>query len=78
MTDQTHRYFWKLSIIIMLLITATDGLLGPRVIFIGLMMIGPCCVLFSARRISPAQAGGIAVGLSLLLALPDGIWAITA
>ena len=58
----------------MLLITAADALLGPRVILIGLLLVGPCCALFSARPVSTAQAGAIAVGLALLLALPDGIW----
>lgn len=63
-----------LSIALMLLITATDALLGPRIILIGLLMVGPCCALFSGRRSSTALAGTTAVGLALLLALPDGIW----
>jgi hypothetical protein len=67
-----------LSIVIMLLITAADAYLGSRVILIGLLIVGPCCALFSARRVSTAQAGGIAVGLAFLLALPDGIWATAA
>lgn len=68
------KYVWRLSVAIMLVITAADALLGPRVILIGLLMVGPCCALFSARRVLTAQAGVIAVGLALLLALPDGIW----
>lgn len=62
----------------MLLIAAADALLGSRVILIGLLIVGPCCALFSARRISTAQAGVMAVGLALLLALPDGIWGTVA
>jgi len=62
----------------MLLIAATDSLLGPRVILIGLLIIGPCCALLDGRRASAGQAGAIAVGLSLVLALPDGIWGTTA
>ena len=42
-TDGTHRLFWRLSVAIMLLITAADAFLGSRVILIGLLMIGPCC-----------------------------------
>ena len=68
------KYAWRLSVAMMLLITTADALLGPRVILIGLLLVGPCCALFSARRVSTAQAGAIAVGLALLLALPDGIW----
>ena len=37
-------------------------------------MVGPCCALLSARRDSTAFAGIVAIGLALLLALPDGIW----
>ena len=68
------KYAWRLSLAIMFLITAADALLGPRVILIGLLIVGPCCALFSARRVATAQAGALAVGLALLLALPDGIW----
>ena len=72
------KYVWRLSVAIMLLITAADAILGPRIILIGLLMIGPCCALISARRVSTAQIGAMAVGLSLLLALPDGIWGTAA
>ena len=52
----------------------------PRntVILISLLMVGPCCALFSTLRVSTVRAGGIAVGLALLLAIPDGIWGTTA
>ena len=72
------KAIWRLSVVLMLLIAAADTVLGSRVILISLLMVGPCCALFSARRVSTAQAGGIAVGLALLLALPDAIWGTTA
>jgi hypothetical protein len=78
MAERPGRFFLRLSIVIMLLITAADSLLGSRVTLITLLMVGPCCALFSAKRVSTAQAGGIAVGLALLLAFPDGIWGTTA
>ena len=78
MVERSNRFFWRLSVAIMLLITATDVLLGPRVILIALLMVGPCCALFGARRSSAGRAGAIAVGLALLLALPDGIWGTLA
>lgn len=62
----------------MLLVAAVDSLLGSRIILIGLLIMGPCCALFSAKRVSTAWAGAVAVGLGFLLALPDGIWATTA
>lgn len=77
-TERTHRFFWRLSVAIMFVITTVDALLGPRIILIGLLMVGPCCALFSARRVSTAQAGAVAVGLALVLALPDGIWGTVA
>jgi hypothetical protein len=69
---------WRLSILISLLIAATDALLGRRVILIGLLIAVPCCALFTARWVQTARAGGVAVGLALLLAIPDGIWGTTA
>jgi hypothetical protein len=77
-SERARRFFWWLIVTLMLLITATDAVLGSRIILISLLMVGPCCALFSARRMSTAQAGAIAVGLAILLALPDGIWATTA
>jgi hypothetical protein len=73
-TERTRRFFWRLSVAIMLVITTADALLGSRIILIGLLMVGPCCALLSARRDSTAQVGAIAVGLALVLAVPDGIW----
>lgn len=72
------KTIWRLSVVLMLLIAGADTILGSRVILIGLLMAGPCGALFSARRVSTAQAGAIAVGLALVLALPDGIWGTTA
>jgi len=51
---------------------------GHRVILIGLLIAGPCCALLSARWIRSAQAGVIAVGLAIALAIPDGIWGTSA
>jgi hypothetical protein len=76
--ERTNRFFWRLSVAIMLLVTAADALFGPRVILIALLMVGPCCALFGARRSSAGWAGAIAVGLAFLLALPDGIWGTAA
>ena len=45
------KYAWRSSVAIILLITAADALLGPRVLLIGLLLVGPGCVLFSARRV---------------------------
>jgi hypothetical protein len=75
--ERTRRLFWRFSVALMLLVATADSLLGSRIILIGLLMMGPCCALFSARRVSTAWAGAVAVGLAFVLALPDGIWATT-
>ena len=57
------------------LVAAVDALSGNRVILIGLLIIGPCCVLLSGRWVPTALAAGWAVSLAVLLGVPDGIWA---
>jgi hypothetical protein len=69
---------WRLSILISLLIAATDALLGKRIILIGLLIAVPCCALFTARWVQTARAGAVAVVLAVLLAIPDGIWGTAA
>ena len=69
-TERTHRFFWWLSVAIVLCHRRCGRLPGSRIILIGLLIIGPCCALFSARRVSVAQIGGLAVGLALLSPLP--------
>lgn len=51
-----------------------DALL-PGVILIGLLVIGPCCALFSGRWRTTAVAGVWSVLLGVVVAIPDGIWA---
>ncbi len=73
-SPRTSRHFWRLSIVLTLVIAATDAVLGSRVILIGLLIVGPCCALFTAQRACAAQVCALAVVLALVLALPDGIW----
>jgi membrane-bound ClpP family serine protease len=71
---RTSRRFWRIGIALSLLVAVTDAALGPRFILIGLLIVGPCCALFTAQRAQAAQVGAVAVLLALALALPDGIW----
>lgn len=68
------RRFWRISIVLTLLVAVTDAALGPRFILIGLLIVGPCCALFTAQRARAAGVGAVAVLLALVLAFPDGIW----
>ena len=49
-------------------------MLGHRVILIGLLIIGPCCVLLTGRWVLTGLAGLWVTGLAVALGLPDGIW----
>lgn len=50
----------------------------PGPILIGLLIIGPCCALFTGRWQATALAGLWAVSLAALVGVPDGIWATAA
>ena len=78
MTVRRSRYLWRISIGLTLSIAVIDAALGTRFLLIGLLMVGPCCALFTAQRARVAEVGAVAVGLALVLAFPDGIWATSA
>lgn len=53
---------------------AIDAMLGNRVILIGLLIVGPCCVVMTGRWVPTALTGLWVIGLAVVLGLPDGIW----
>jgi hypothetical protein len=55
-----------------------DARLGHRVILIGLLIIGPCCAVLTGRWSRTALTGTWAVGLAVVLGLPDRIWGTAA
>jgi hypothetical protein len=59
------------------LVAALDVFL-PGPILIGLLIIGPCCALFTGRWQATAAAGLWAVSLAAAVGVPDGIWATAA
>jgi cation:H+ antiporter len=65
---------WILGLALCLIVTVTDAGLGPRVVLIGLLVIGPCCVLLTGRWVPTGLTGLWAIGLATVVALPDGIW----
>ncbi len=69
---------WMLGMASTTLVAAGDALLGNHVILIGLLVVGPCCALLTGRWQPTALAAGWAVGLAVLLGVPDGIWATQA
>jgi cation:H+ antiporter len=68
-----HR-LWALGVALSAVVAIADALLGSRVILIGLVVVGPCCVLLTGRWIPTAITAVWAVGLAVFLGLPDGIW----
>jgi hypothetical protein len=65
---------WVLGLAGSLVVAAVDAALGNRVILIGLLIIGPCCVLLTGRWIPTALTALWVISLAVLLGLPDGIW----
>ena len=53
---------------------AIDALLGNRAALIGLLIVGPCCVVLTGRWVPTALTGLWVIGLAVVLGLPDGIW----
>jgi hypothetical protein len=56
---------------------AFDAALGPNLVLIGLLIVGPCSALLSGRLVPTAAMGAAAIGLAVVLGLPDGIWGMT-
>lgn len=65
---------WLLSLVLCAIVAAVDAILGRHVILIGLLIVGPCCAVFTGRWTRVALAGAWAVGLAVVLGAPDGIW----
>ncbi|MGO8882616.1 MAG: sodium:calcium antiporter [Streptosporangiaceae bacterium] len=68
------KRFWYLGVEVSFAVAVIDAVLGHRVILIGLLIIGPCCVLLTGRWVLTGLAGLWVTGLAVALGLPDGIW----
>ena len=66
---------WALSLLLPVLVASVDAALGPVVVLIGLLIVGPCSALLTGRWVRTALTGLWAVSLAVVLGLPDGIWA---
>jgi cation:H+ antiporter len=66
---------WKLSFILCSAVAACDAASGPRLILIGLLIVGPCCALLTGRWALTATASCFALGLGVVLGAPDQIFA---
>jgi hypothetical protein len=55
-------------------VTLVDAALGGRVVLMGLLIVGPCCVVLTGRWAPTALTGVWVISLAVLLGVPDGIW----
>ncbi len=68
---------WGLSLLLSALAAGIDGAAG-HVVLVGLVITGPCCALLTGRWVPTALTGIWAIGLAIILGIPDGIWATSA
>jgi hypothetical protein len=69
---------WWLAFILTSIIAATDVILTNHIILIPLLAAGPFCGLLTGRWTKTATAGLWAIGLAVLLGIPDAIWGTRA
>jgi hypothetical protein len=69
---------WVLSFVLCAVVAAVDALLGHQLVLIGLLIVGPCCAVLTGRWSRTALTGAWAVGLAVVLGLPDRIWGTAA
>jgi len=66
---------WGLSFLLCAAIAVCDAASGPHLVLVGLLIAGPCCALLTARWVPTAVASGFALGLAVLVSIPDQIFA---
>jgi hypothetical protein len=68
------RRLWVLGLALSAAVAAADAALGSRLVLIGLLIVGPCCVLLTGRWVPTGLTGLCAAGLAVILGVPDRIW----
>ncbi|HTP17054.1 MAG TPA: hypothetical protein VMK13_14625, partial [Streptosporangiaceae bacterium] len=68
------RRLWILGQALSVMVAVTDAGLGHRVVLVGLLIVGPCCVLLTGLWLPTGLTGLWVIGLAAVLGLPDGIW----
>lgn len=63
-----------LGSVLVVAIAAVDALLGPRVILLELLIVGPCCGVRTHRAVLTAALGLFTLVCSVAVAVPDAIW----
>ena len=68
------RKVWILGLAASFIVAAIDAALGNRAVLIGLLIVGPCCVVLTGRWVPTALTGVCVISLAVALGFPDGIW----
>ena len=74
LSEPSAVLLWQLGIASSSVAAVVDAWTGRRIVLSGFVLIGPYCVALSGRWLRTAVAGGWAVLLVVVLAVPDGIW----
>ncbi len=73
--DRWSTYqLWALGPVLASGIAITDFFTGPRIVLIGLLVVGPAHVMLTGRWIWTALASAWVVGLAVALGAHDHIW----
>jgi hypothetical protein len=68
------RKLWVLGLTASVIVAVIDAALGNRAILIGLLIVGPCCVVLTGRWVPTGLTGMWVTALAVVLGFPDGIW----
>jgi len=68
---------WKIALISSSAVAACDAATGPHLVLIGVLAIGPCCALLTARWQLAATGTCYALALGTVLGVPDHVFATT-
>lgn len=68
------RRVWLVALSLNVVIGAVDAALGHLVLLVGLQVAGPCFALLTGRWTKTALVSVWAVGLAVLVGVPDRIW----
>lgn len=73
--SDTQRQAWYAALTLCLVIAAVDAATGHHIILMGLLALGPCCAVLTGRWRRTAAIGALALGLGVLLGVPDQVFA---
>lgn len=73
-SPQLSRRAWRVSLALIAAVSIADAATGHRLVLIGLLAFGPCCAVPTGRWRRTAAAGALALGLGVLLGIPDGVF----